>query len=75
MSASRIADGSVLRTGLSHVALSLATFGTLGVGAFGAVAHPNHALRPLGRLERRQRQLQRLGRSVLPGAAGRRLVA
>lgn len=36
MSASRIADGSVLRTGLSHVALSLATFGTLGVGAFGA---------------------------------------
>ncbi len=36
MSASRIADGSVLRTGLSHVALSLATFGTLGAGAFGA---------------------------------------
>ncbi len=36
MSASRIADGSVLRTGLSHAALSLATFGTLGVGAFGA---------------------------------------
>ncbi|MEZ6028692.1 MAG: divergent polysaccharide deacetylase family protein [Hyphomonadaceae bacterium] len=36
MSASRVADGSVLRAGLSHVALSLATFGTLGVGAFGA---------------------------------------
>ncbi len=36
MSASRNAGGSVFRTGLSHVALSLATFGTLGVGVFGA---------------------------------------
>lgn len=36
MSASRAADGSVLRTGLSHVALSLAAFGTLGAGAIGA---------------------------------------
>ena len=36
MSASRVADGSVLRTGLSHVALGLVTFGTLGAGAFGA---------------------------------------
>ena len=36
MSASRVADGSVLRTGLSHVALGLVTFGTPGAGAFGA---------------------------------------
>ena len=36
MSASRVTDGSVLRTGLSHVALGLVTFGTLGAGAFGA---------------------------------------
>jgi polysaccharide deacetylase 2 family uncharacterized protein YibQ len=36
MSASRVADGSVLQTGLSHVALGLVTFGTLGAGAFGA---------------------------------------
>lgn len=36
MSASRNADGSALRTGLSHAALGLATFGTLGLGAFGA---------------------------------------
>jgi hypothetical protein len=36
MSASRSADGSVFRTGLSHVALSLGAFGILGVGAIGA---------------------------------------
>jgi polysaccharide deacetylase 2 family uncharacterized protein YibQ len=36
MSASRAADGSVLRTGLSHVALSLAAFGALAAGAIGA---------------------------------------
>jgi polysaccharide deacetylase 2 family uncharacterized protein YibQ len=36
MSASRAADGSVLRTGLGHVALSLAAFGTLAAGAIGA---------------------------------------
>lgn len=36
MSAARIADGSALRTGLGHVALSLATFSTLAAGAVGA---------------------------------------
>ena len=36
MSASRAADGSVLRTGLSQFALSLAAFGTLAAGAVGA---------------------------------------
>ena len=34
--ASRISDGSVVRAGLSHIALSLAVFGTLGAGAIGA---------------------------------------
>ena len=32
----RIAEGSAIRTGLSHAALSLAVFGTLGAGAVGA---------------------------------------
>lgn len=36
MSASRTADGSVLRTGLSQFALSIAAFGTLAAGAVGA---------------------------------------
>ena len=36
MSASRAADGSVLRTGLSQFALSIAAFGTLAAGAVGA---------------------------------------
>src|SRR5689334_1855578 len=36
MPASRIAEGSALRTGLSQLALSLAAFGTLGAGAVGA---------------------------------------
>jgi polysaccharide deacetylase 2 family uncharacterized protein YibQ len=36
MSASKTADGSALRTGLSHVALSLAAFGTLAAGAIGS---------------------------------------
>lgn len=36
MAASHIFNGSALRTGLSHVALSLAAFGTLGAGAIGA---------------------------------------
>ena len=36
MSASRAADGSVLRTGLSQFALSIAAFGTLAAGAIGA---------------------------------------
>ncbi len=37
MPASRITDGSVIRTGLSHVALSLIAFGAVGAGAAGAV--------------------------------------
>ena len=36
MAASRGSDGSVVRAGLSHVALSFAVFGTLGAGAAGA---------------------------------------
>jgi len=36
MSASKAADGSVLRTGLSQFALSIAAFGTLAAGAIGA---------------------------------------
>ena len=36
MSASRTADGSVLRTGLSQFALSIAAFGTLAAGAVAA---------------------------------------
>jgi polysaccharide deacetylase 2 family uncharacterized protein YibQ len=32
----RIAEGSAIRTGLSHAALSLTVFGTLGAGAVGA---------------------------------------
>ena len=32
----RVAEGSAIRTGLSHVALSLTVFGTLGAGAVGA---------------------------------------
>ena len=36
MSTSRTADGSVLRTGLSQFALSIAAFGTLAAGAVGA---------------------------------------
>jgi polysaccharide deacetylase 2 family uncharacterized protein YibQ len=36
MSASRAADGSALRTGLSQFALSIAAFGTLAAGAVGA---------------------------------------
>ena len=36
MAASRNSDGSVVRTGLSHVALSLSVFGMLGAGAVGA---------------------------------------
>jgi polysaccharide deacetylase 2 family uncharacterized protein YibQ len=36
MSASRVADGSVLRVGISQFALSLAAFGTLVAGAVGA---------------------------------------
>lgn len=36
MSASRVADGSVLRVGISQFALSLAAFGTLVAGAIGA---------------------------------------
>ena len=37
MPASRITDGSVIRTGLSHVALSLIAFGAVGTGTVGAV--------------------------------------
>ena len=36
MAASRNSDGSVVRAGLSHVALSLSVFGMLGAGAVGA---------------------------------------
>ena len=36
MAASRISDGSVVRAGLGHVALSLSVFGMLGAGAVGA---------------------------------------
>jgi polysaccharide deacetylase 2 family uncharacterized protein YibQ len=36
MAASRGSDGSVVRAGLSHIALSFAVFGTLGAGAVGA---------------------------------------
>jgi uncharacterized protein len=36
MSATRVAEGSAIRTGLSHAALSLTVFGTLGAGAIGA---------------------------------------
>lgn len=36
MAASRIPDGSVVRAGLSHVALSLSVFSVLGAGAVGA---------------------------------------
>jgi polysaccharide deacetylase 2 family uncharacterized protein YibQ len=36
MAASKISDGSVLRTGLSHVALSVCAFGALGGGAVAA---------------------------------------
>lgn len=36
MPASKISDASVVRTGLSHIALSLTVFGTLGAGAVGA---------------------------------------
>jgi len=36
MPASKIADVSVMRTGLSHVALSLTVFSTLGAGAVGS---------------------------------------
>jgi polysaccharide deacetylase 2 family uncharacterized protein YibQ len=37
MPATRISDGSAIRTGLSHVALSLIAFGAVGAGTVGAV--------------------------------------